>query len=209
MAGFEYALVALISVFMFTRVFAIGQGHILAFVTTVLVVYLIQQHETTESFSFNSSMEAKLTALGSPSHFHVDSDLINLFHDLQPWRALNPYNYDQAIAAVNNVLRIEVESAGMTTHCIDNYQVAQDMVKLAMNLVHGFVYAMDHHLVIEKLERVLIRLQDLLAGHLHQILTTCNANERIKGTDIHSKYVQDESTAKAYDPDHTTPFDLF
>ncbi|KAJ3371233.1 hypothetical protein GGF31_003410 [Allomyces arbusculus] len=133
-------------------------------------------------------MEFKLEHLGTPSHFHHDSDLINLFYDLRTWRKLNEYNYDQAIVAVNNILKLESEAANLKTTCVENYEVARDMAKLALNLVHGFVYSIEHPLIVEKLERVLEKLQEILAGHLHQINLTCQANEAEKGRDINSKF---------------------
>src|SRR5215203_4369901 len=89
-----------------TRVFNIRVGHILALLLSVIILYKIQNDQTNETMDFNTMMEFQLQAIGNPSHFHYDTDIVRLFYNLLPWRKLNPNNYDTAIEAINSVLKL-------------------------------------------------------------------------------------------------------
>lgn len=205
----QYTIIVLVSLFTFTRVFRIGSGHILAVIVSALIVWYVFNRSQSEQFGFLSSMEEKLNALGNPSHFHHDADLINLFFSIRNWRNLNPDNFDQAVTATNNVLRLVEESRFLRKQCIDSYHVAKDLAQLSLNLVHGFIYNIEHQELVTKLENVLERLQFLLGGQLNLMLERCMDHEKRKGINVDSKFVIDSDNFKANDPmDHPT-FDIF
>jgi hypothetical protein len=203
-------IVIAVSVYFCTRVFNVNTGHILAFLLCAVIIWKIQQEEDKESMDFNTTLEYQLQTIGNPSHFHWDTDLVRLFFNLLPWRKLNANNYDTAIEAVNSVIRIEDDTNLTTEHCVNNYDVAFDKAKLAMNLVHGFVYSIEHPQLVKKLKLVLTRLQLLLEKHLDIIRGQCKFQEEQKGTpNVHSRYIEDAKTVKPLDPSRLSPFDFY
>lgn len=200
----------LVVVYLTTRTFRITLGHILAFLLCATILYKLQQKEQEDYIDFNTSMSYQLSVIGSPSHFHYDTNLITLFYNILPWRNINANNYDRAIEAVNNILVLEEDTRNVTEFCVDNYDVALEQSRIALNLVHGFIYSIEHQLLVQKLKNVLNRLQQLLERHLDIIRQNCRQKEKNKGRpNIYSRYIQDAKTFKPYDPQRLSPFDYY
>lgn len=209
-ARLQYVIVVVAAVYLFTRVFNVNVGHLLAVIVSGLIIYYLNEEETRESVDFNTQMEYRLTVIGSPSHFYTDTNMINLFYNILPWRSLNPNNFDNAVQAVNNVLKLEEDTVLTKEFCVNNYDVAFDQAKLGLNLVHGFVYSIEHPLLVQKLKKVCIRLQMLLERHLDNIRTYCENHENEKGRpNIHSRFIEDAKGPKPYDPQRLSPFDYY
>lgn len=205
-----YIIITVIVVMLSTRVFTINTGHLLAFFVSGLIVYYLQTSRDQDDLDFNATMEYRLEALGAPSHFHLDTNLINLFYNILPWRKLNANNFDQALSSVNTVLKIEKDTNQTVEMCVGNYEVAFDNSKLAMNFVHSFVYSIDHPLMVKKLRNVLQRLQQLLERHLDRIRDNCDKQENAKPTrNILSRFIEDAKDVKAFDPQRLSPFDYY
>lgn len=203
-------LVSVVVLYLCTRVFRVGTGHLLALALIVIILWKFQNDYSTDIMSFNETMEYQLRVIGNPSHFHFDTDLIEIFYNILPWRKLNPNNYDSAIEAINNVLILEEDTGHQQMYCVNNYEVARDKAKLALNLVHGFIYSIEHPLIKEKLDRVLERLQRILEKHLDIIQGNCDSQEEAKGgPNYFTRYIEDAKTVKAFDDSRMTPFDFF
>lgn len=208
--NFRYVIIALIVIFTSTRLIRAGPSHIFALACIYIIVTTLQQQESQSTLSFNHKMDYKLDMLGSPSNLHRDSNLINLFYDIYGWRALNANNFDNAIKAVNNVLQIESDSEKPLKRCVDNYEVAVDQRNIAMNLIHGFIYSIDQPILVTKLKKVLIRLQDLLERHLSNIQRNCETLEQKKGgIDVNTRFIEDAKGPKPYDGAETSRFDYY
>jgi hypothetical protein len=170
----------------------------------------VHQEEKQDSNDFFIQVEARWKSLGSPSHLYNDVNLVNLFYNIMPWRKMNAYNFDQAVIAVNNVLKLENETFNMTEFCVDNYDVAMEQVSLAMNLVHGFILSMEEPLLVQKLKNVLKRLRTLLERHLDVIRNNCKVQEKNKGQpNIYSRFIQDGKGVKPFDEKRLSPFDFY
>lgn len=203
-------IVIVVVLYLCTRVFRIGTGHLLALALIVIILWKFQTDYSTDVTSFNETMEYKLRVIGGPSHFHFDTDLIEIFYNILPWRKLNANNYDSAIEAINNVLIIEEDTGHQREYCVNNYEVARDKAKLALNLVHGFIYSIEHQLLKEKLDLVLTRLQVVLEKHLDIIRGNCDRQEVTKGgPNYFTRYIEDAKGVKAFDDSRMTPFDFF
>ena len=206
----SYVATVAVVFFLCTRVFRIRIGHILAMMLCVVIIYKLENEQSADDLDFNTTMEYQLQVIGEPSQFHNDTNLIDLFYNIVAWRDINANNYDQAIDAVNDILQLEQDTMNSTEYCVDNYDVARDKAKFALNLVHGFVYGIDHALLIDKLTKVLGRLQSLLETHLDQIRINCENQEQRKGKpNVYTRYIEDAKTFKAYDPDHMSTFDYY
>jgi hypothetical protein len=207
---FTHVLIVLGIIWISTRVMRVGLGHIFALLAAYLIIDALRKRERESSLSFNQEMDYRLDMLGAPSHFHTDINIVNLFYSIYGWRERNAYNFDHAIKATNNVLQIEFESGLKLQRCVDNYEVAQDQRNIALNMMHGFIYSLDHPLLVTKLKRVLQRLQELLEKHMVIIQKHCEKFENDKdGVDIHSRFIEDAHGPKPYDGSKMSQFDYY
>lgn len=207
---FAYVFIGMVVFFVSTRVAKATSGHIFALIATYLIIQKLQQQESVSTMSFNQEMDYRLDLLGAPSHFHVDTNIINLFYNIYGWRDKNAYNFDNAIKAINNILKIEADSKLPLQRCVDNYEVAYDQRNIALNLMHGFIYSLDHPILVAKLKKVLVRLQELLERHLVAIQKNCENIENAKdGIDVNSRFIEDAHGPKPYDGASMTQFDYY
>ena len=203
----KYVVIALLILYASTRVFHAGAGHIFALILTYLVVTNLEKTSSETFADFNRELDYKNESLGVPSHFHYDANLINLFYDLLDWRRMNANNFDVCLNAVNNILIIEKDSEKGIERCVDNYEVARDQMLEAMNLMHGFVYSLDHPLYVKKLKNVLPTLQQLLMRHVTAIQENCVKNTN--GININTRFIEDANGPKPFDAGKMTPFDFY
>ena len=94
--------------------------------------------------------------------------------------------------------------------CVDNYDVAYDQRNIAMNLMHGFIYAIDNPVLVVKLKTFLKKLQQLLEKHLLIIQGNCDTLEKDKGgIDVNSRFIEDTYGPKPYDGASMSQFDYY
>lgn len=206
----RYVLVGMAMLYISTRLMKAGTSHIFALLACYFIVQWMQQQDTTSVDSFNGEMDYRLDMLGSPSLFHRDTDLINLFYSIYGWREWNANNFDLAIKAVNNVLQVESDSEKPLVRCFDNYDVAYDQAKIALNMIHGFIYSISEPILVQKLKKVLSRLNQLLQRHLVNIQQNCMKLEDAKDTiDVNSRFLEDANGPKPYDGATMSQFDYY
>jgi hypothetical protein len=206
----RYTVIGIVIIFVSTKIVKAGPSHIFAIIAIYVIISNLQTIESQSTMDFNEEMDYRLDLLGTPSHFYLDANIINLFYSIYSFRNLNAYNFDNAIKAVNNMLKIEEDASNGLQRCVDNYEVAYDLKNNAMNLIHGFVYSLYQPLLITKLKRVLRRLQDLLERHLNQIQSYCEQTEsKKKNRDVNSRFIEDALGPKPYDAATMTPFDYY
>lgn len=206
----QYVLLAMACFWVSTKVLHAGSGHLFALYVAAGIIYYLQTTRTTETLDFNQQTKFKYEVLGAPEFFHYDTNLIELFYNIYPWRAVDAYSYDHAIKATNNVLSVEADSEKPLQRCVDNYEIARDQAKIALNLLHTFVHKLDHPLLVEKLKNVLSRLQLLLERHLDKILQNCRSHEDKKETvDVNTRFVEDDKNVKPFDPDFEVHYDMY
>ena len=123
---------------------------------------------------------------------------------------MNENNFDLAIAAVNVVLQLENDTEKALQRCVDNYEVAYDKYKAAMNYIHTFSYNLEGQpQLISKLKIVLQKLHELLQKHLNKIQANCQVVEDAKPTrDVNSRFIEDAHGPKPFDPSAGT-FDYY
>jgi hypothetical protein len=204
----RYALIAVAIVILFNKK-ELKISHAIALVMAYLVIQRLQKDSRNKTDTFIDETKLKWQAIGYPSYFYLDPNFIILFYDILEWRNLNPNNYDIAIKATNNVLQIAEESRKLQYGCVDNYEVAMDQRKLALNMLYAFVHTMDHKKVYQdKLRSVLQRLMVLFERHMDIIRNNCKklSDENIN---VNTRFISDAKTFKAYDPSAISGFDIF
>ena len=206
---FQSVIVALVVLWVSTRIIKANSAHIFTLLAAGLLIWYLNKNNTESNLDFIKNTEYKLNILGTPSYFHYDVNIIDLFYSIYNWRELNENNFDSAIEAVNNLLAIESETENVLQRCVDNYETARDFSNTAINLIHGFIYNIDHPLLVKKLKVVLQRLQQLLTRHLRTIESNCKLTEKKKKSiDINTKFIYSGSP-QGFDPLGNVNFSLF
>lgn len=200
-SNLSYVLISIVVLFISTRVLQAGVGHVFALLVSGLIISYLRSKQSTDVLSFNATMDYRNELLSNPSHFYLDTNMINLFYSIYGWRSLNPSNYENAIAAANNVLRFRSDAEKPLERCVDNYEVAREQSKLCLNYVHSFVHVLRHPLLIKKLRAVLARLQQLLERSLETIRKACVELEKAKPLrDVNSRFIEDANGPHPFDP---------
>lgn len=204
----DYVFVGLGVLFISTRILHANTSHLFALIVASGIIYYLKTNKETSIDNVYTTTEYKLKILGDPDHFHFDVNFINLFYSIYTWRSLNENNFDSAIESVNNLLQLEGDSENKLVRCVDNYEVAEDYSKNAMNLMHGFIYSISQPLLVTKLKKVLERLQQLLERHLSTFRQNCDIIEKNKPKiDLNTRYIYPDGP-QPYNPSLST-FDHF
>jgi hypothetical protein len=205
----QYLVVTTAIFYACTRLLRVELGHLFALGLATLLVGYMKNADTRAENRFYEDMEARLAALGSPPHLHLDSNLIVLFYEALPWRQLNPDTFDAAILAIDNVCALVMDSEKPLVRPVDSYEVARDFATLSMNLMHSLIYSLDadEPLLTTRHKNLLERLQSLLVKQLKQMQSNCGAIERAKGRTVDWSYVPGDGVPQPYS-EHT-PFEFF
>ncbi len=199
-------IVAAIGVFyMCTRVLKIGTGHIFALLITSALLWNARANDTSSKAHKYKQIEGQIRSIGGPQHFYVDSNAVDLFYDYLGWRKLNPDNYDRCVEAVDNILRILLDTEKPLVRCVDHYHIAADLGSVALNMMHGFVYVIDEPVLIAKLNKALSRLEGLISKYLRQMRRNCAALERAKGRrDVNWSFIHGPNVPHPFDASEST-----
>lgn len=205
----RYALAAIVIFYLCTRVLKIGTGHVFALLITSAMLWTARANDSAGKMRMYQRLEDQIRAIGRPKYLYVDSNAVDFFYDYLGWRALNPDNYDRCVEAVDNMLRILVDTEKPLVRCVDHYQIAAEFGSVALNMMHGFVYVVDQPVLMKKLNRALYRLEGLVTKYLKQMRRNCAAIERGKGRrDVNWSFVPEDDVPHPYDPTETV-FDFY
>jgi hypothetical protein len=208
-----YVIISVAMFFVSTRIIKAGPAHVFALLLAAGIITHLKRKEETGTLTFNTEMDYRLEMLSNPSHFHLDTNLINLFFSIYGWRKLNPSDFENAVKAANNVLHLREDSEKGVAHCVDNYEVAYQQSRLCMNYLHSMIYSIREPLLVKKLKQVLSRLQQLLERNLVFIQTQCERAELQKPRrDVDSRFIEDAQGPKPFDPyvaNTGTSFDVY
>lgn len=172
-------LVVLVIVFISTRIIKATAAHVFALIACIYVVSRIQEKTTSEREAFFEDLDYRLAQIGSPPHFYMDVNVINFFYDIYLWRAMNPGNYDAAIAAFDQILAIEENSEerakakDTSSICARSYNQARSAATLVMNMLHGMIYNVAKPIETKALTPMLERAMRLVWKHLAHIRDNC------------------------------------
>lgn len=199
-----YAVLGVGILFVSTRVVKIDLGHIFALFLIASLLYYVQNVKKKDRKNVFEVIETKIRCIGKPKHFYIDTNAIDFFYDYLGWRKLNPDNYDRCVEAVDNVLRLLLDTEKPLIRCVDHYHTASNFGSVALNLFHGFVYVIHEPILLAKLDKALLRLEGLISRYLKQMKHNCAAIERAKGSrDVNWSFIHDENVPHPYDQSET------
>ena len=171
---------------MVTRVFRPSPMQIIGFIIAVIVIYYrIDKRQTIIQNTYDE-LEYRLKAIyPKPENFHMDADLINIFYNVRDLRKFHSEGYDNAVVAIDNMLKIESEMEGGVYHCKENLDVMRDQMGKALNQMHSVIFKIPAHLPYDrKHKRTLNALQIILRRHIDNMVELCKKQQDARGINI-------------------------
>lgn len=199
--------------------FDVQTKHVFALLLSYMIVRKFSEKDEVTSEDSYNLVQAKLEAIGEPSHFYMDTNMILLYYDMLAWRVLNPDNYEKSKMASNVVLKLLRDSEEPIVFSVHNYQVASEHAAVALNYMSAFELSLPNAQLVKKLKVFVRRLQVLLTKHLRQMRSNCAAIERAKGPkgpdgrggrDVTWAAIPEETSPHGFDlTAPISPFDTF
>lgn len=190
---FTAVIFLLFLLFISTRIVHISLGHILTFMIAVLLFWYINFQETSKQFNSNEELDSKLKVIGNPSHFYYDVNLIEFFYSIRYLQKRRPDDYAQLVGVTNTILKIEKELNNLTEQYVEEYEIALEKAKIAMNILHGFVFDLNNPYEVEDHIANLTRYQQLIQRHLEEMKKICQRRQYVLGLDLYSAAVINEN----------------
>ena len=203
--NFIYLVLFLGVIYTSTNILKANISHVFGAVLAFFIIKYLRTQENLSTNNFFQTTDYKYKLIGFPEYFYIDVNLINLYFSIYKWKNLNPINYNESIKSTNNVLMIRALINENNTNCVEQYEIAVEQSKNALNMLHGFIYNISQKQLVQKLNNVLQRLQELLTRHLEVIRKTCDKNKNIN---INKRYIQDPDGPKAHST-NVSSFDQF
>ena len=136
----EYGFIMVLTVFFVTQIMHPSWYFFIAILIALPLIYLRAEQKKETISTINKELMIKLKTLTpKPANFHMDPDLINLFYNIRDFRTLNSEAYDQALIAVDNMLKIVSEMEQGIYHCGENLDIVRDQMNKAMNHLHTII----------------------------------------------------------------------
>jgi hypothetical protein len=158
-----------------------------------IIYYRIDQKKHTMS-SINKELMFRLRSITpKPENFHMDPDIINLFYNIREFKTLNSEAYDQAVIAVDNMLKIVSEIEAGVYHCKENLDLVREQMYKALNHLHTMIYKVPvPKLIVMKLQRTLKALHVILRRHVDDVVDICQRQYKERGIDINTHFVYND-----------------
>jgi hypothetical protein len=182
----EYLAVIVFVMFIVTRIIQPTALQLIALVFALIIVYYrIDKRKTIVTDAYGE-LEYRLKVLHpKPENFHMDASLINLFYNTRNFRKLHSEGYDEALVAVDNLLKLESEIQAGVYHCKENLDVMKELMNKAMNHYHSIIFKLPTQVyMMRKHKRALNALHVLLRRHIDDMSKHCEDYYKQRGVDI-------------------------
>ena len=200
---FQYFVVIVICITVIVHI-SPSMVAVLGGIVGIIFVYFLNDRKVAQVQSFNEDLQWRLQSLyPRPQNFELDPDLINLFYNIRDMRSYNSLAYDKALKNVDSLLRVLKDVQIGVQHCEQNYELAHDKYKNAMNHMHSVIYNIPlSDVTLNKYNAALKQLQLILKRHLDTIYKICKAQRREQGNTSDMHFV-DELHLAGPKPDDT------
>lgn len=173
---FEYAVVLVLVMFVVTRIIrptwmqlvALGFG-------LMLIFYRTDRRRSTTDRAYKE-LKLRLKELyPKPENFHMDADILNFFYNTRDFRKFHSEGYDEALVAVDNMLKIISEMEGGVYHCAENLDIVRDQLNKAMNHYQTIIFKLPSDMVFQRRhKRALNALHVMLRRHVDNMVKLCH-----------------------------------
>jgi hypothetical protein len=171
----EYGVVLVLVMFLVTRVIRPTWMQLVAFGIGVVFIYYRTDRRRSTTHRAYTELDLRLKELyPKPENMHMDVDLLNLFYNTKDFRRFHSEGYDEALVAVDNMLKLISEMEGGVYHCNENLQIVRDQVNKALNHYQTIIFGIPSALVYQRRhKRALNALHVILRRHVDNMVQLC------------------------------------
>jgi hypothetical protein len=191
---FEYGFIFISVMFVVTRVFKPTFIHVIGIIAAVLLIYYrIDERRSTLS-NINDELDFRLKTLyPEPQNLHMDADLVNIFHNIKEMRDYNSEAYDNALIAVDNMLKIESEIEAGVYHCAENLDLVIDQMYKALNQMASMIIKTPIPKALTlKYMKTMKALHIILRRHVDDCYNLCKKEYARRPIDINTKFIYND-----------------
>lgn len=206
MYGFLFVAV----MFAVTQIFRPNLIHLSGLAAAAIVIYYHIDKKRSTIDDVYSKLDFRLKTLyPEPQNFHMDSDIINIFHNIKEMRDYNSEAYDNALIAVDNLLKIESEIEVGVYHCGENHDIVVAQMYKALNeLASMIIKTPIPKATTIKYMKTMRALHIILRRHVDDVVEICKNQYASRPIDINTKFIQNDGP-RAHDPNYSPNFDVY
>jgi len=185
-----YAFIMLVCIYFLTKM-NIRFDQTVAIITGIIIIYIYSTEHRKSVNIENDDLEYKLVHIDPyPKYFHHDADIVDFFYSIKDFEQYNEPSFKSLINTVDNFLMIQNDINTGVYHCKENIDVAKDLMKKALQLVHSYVYSLPvNHVYNKKVNDSQNRLHMILRRHLDKMIKKCNNDYKERGINTDSKFI--------------------
>lgn len=172
---FEYGVVVVFIMFLVTKVIRPTWMQLIALAIGVLFVYYRTDRRRSTTDRAYQELKMRIEELyPKPENFHMDVDLVNLFYNTRDFRQFHSEGYDEALVAIDNMLKLISEMEGGVYHCYENLEIVREQLNKAMNHYQSIIFKLPAALIYARRhKRALNALHVMLRRHVDDMVKLC------------------------------------
>lgn len=188
---FKYIIIIFLFFIIFTTV-KITKGSLLGlFFGFLLVYYLNSKYRFTKITKKEEDLIKLNNIYPPPENFGKYPDLVDFFFSIQDFYKYNPQAYEEMIFNVESMITIYEDVKKGIRFCKDNYDVAEQKKRNAINSLHSIIYSIeDNQVVTRKLNRAMRILNNILSNYTYKILEKCKGEIEKDGYDNEKHFIE-------------------
>jgi len=177
-----YIIIIVFVIFFVVRIVQPTFAIVVAIIIALIIVSFFNEKREVKVEGRNRELEYKLVSLRPrPANFHMDSDLIEFFHNIREFREYNRDEYDNALMASDHILQMQADAEkGLKTmrlsNCEHSFDIANDFYTKALNSLHAIIYKTpidESKVTYNKHQEAMKTFQLLLRRHIDEIHELC------------------------------------
>ena len=206
------------TVFLYGFIYMIHQWKptIQTWISICVGLVLLYLYETRERSKTNNYQTKKFEQLNEPylkqtEFLYQDPELIEFLSSIREYRVYNPYHYLELVTKVDDLLRLERDMKIGIAQSGQQYELAEQLQEMILNLFHSFLYRLPHSpSTMDKFHTKMDELKHILQTHMTTIYRTVQYKQREEGIHRFTKWIYpNHPKGISVDSIEPTSFDYF
>ncbi len=170
---FLYSFLLIIIIAIFSE-FNIELKHILGITIGLIIIYYINDYSITENTDIYTEILLKLNTIEPlPEYFYLDATIIDLIYNLNDFKEISPFNYQQLILDIDNFLKMKLEIEQTDTDCFIMFENLQNMKLKILNNMGYILQSTTESVLRDKMINAIKTMQILLKDHMNNVEQIC------------------------------------
>jgi len=198
---FIYAIIVLSCIFV-ASYFNFGINVMTGLIISGIIIYYYISNKNMVAEEEEEILKRKIKNIHKPPKIMDKyTELIDYFYSIRDFYPYNPGTYDAILANVESLLIILEDVKEGTINCKQNYEVAIEYRRNALNHLHSLIYSIHPNKHITKKLNIAQRnLNMILNKYVQDIKNICNKKTDEEGLNIDNGYIYDDiDAANIYD----------